>query len=152
MACAPFSCCTYPPAPSPLTINESRRRLTTPDLEIPRASPSLDQPKPCSDEVMDRTGPCGLHLGVMPSRRMPIDANPPPMQLLVVMEGRQMKVLDLEFRLAIDVVLQTPCCSSTLCVGNRPGTSGIMVDTHKFETCNGKDGVTVPKQAIADDG
>ncbi|EEC83218.1 hypothetical protein OsI_28498 [Oryza sativa Indica Group] len=134
MACAPFSCCTYPPAPSPLTINESRRRLTTPDLEIPRASPSLDQPKPCSDEMMDRTGPCGLYLGVMPSRRMPIDANPPPTQLLVVMEGRQMKVLDLEFRLTIDVVLQTPCCSSTLCAGNRPGTSGIMVDTHKFKT------------------
>jgi hypothetical protein len=60
-----------------------------------------------SDEVMDRTSPRGLHLGVMPSGRMPIDANPPPTLLLVVMEGKQMKVLDLKFRLTIDVVLQT---------------------------------------------
>uniref|UniRef100_A0A0E0NTU0 Uncharacterized protein n=1 Tax=Oryza rufipogon TaxID=4529 RepID=A0A0E0NTU0_ORYRU len=82
MACAPFSCCTYPPTPSPLTINESRRGLPAPDPEIPRASPSPHHwicLSHVSDEVMDRIGPRGLHLGVMPSRRMPIDANPPPM-------------------------------------------------------------------------
>uniref|UniRef100_A0A0E0HAS0 Uncharacterized protein n=1 Tax=Oryza nivara TaxID=4536 RepID=A0A0E0HAS0_ORYNI len=30
---------------------------------------------------MDRTSPRGLHLGVMPSGRMSIDANPPPTPL-----------------------------------------------------------------------
>uniref|UniRef100_A0A0E0HAS1 Uncharacterized protein n=1 Tax=Oryza nivara TaxID=4536 RepID=A0A0E0HAS1_ORYNI len=42
-----FLLLTYPPAPSPLTINESGRGLPVPDLEIPRAFPSLDPPEPC---------------------------------------------------------------------------------------------------------
>nr|BAD28892.1 hypothetical protein [Oryza sativa Japonica Group] len=50
------------------------------------------------------------------------------------MERRQMKVLDLEFQLTIDVVLQTSCCSSTLCAGFRAGTYGIMVDTYGYQT------------------
>ncbi|EAY75101.1 hypothetical protein OsI_02995 [Oryza sativa Indica Group] len=101
-----FLLLTYPPALSHLTINESRRALPVPDLEIPRAFPLLDPLEPCSDEAMDRTNPRGLHLGVMSSGRMLIDVNPPTL-LLVVMKGKQMKVLDLKFRLTINVVLQT---------------------------------------------
>ncbi|BAS73343.1 Os01g0637050 [Oryza sativa Japonica Group] len=106
MGCAPFSC--------------------SPTLLLCPTSPSMSQGGRCqyqiwrylgpfhywirlshvSDEAMDRTNPRGLHLGVMSSGRMLIDVNPPTL-LLVVMKGKQMKVLDLKFRLTINVVLQT---------------------------------------------